>query len=307
MKIGIFGDVHIRVKGPRSRTDDWFSTQLVKFICALDFFKSHGVEIIIQPGDFFDSPRPVYKAISTYMGELIRRDFMMLTVLGQHDVYYHDVSDPTRTATNVMHEANCAYILQPDKPVRSGNAQFYGASWGQEPCSVKRSGDNVYVLVAHAHVAAKAMWEGHAPTLPADYANQHTGYDLIVLGDCHYFFRTQVGDTLVVNMGSLMRMRNTPLDRKHEPTVGVYDTDTGGLFTHKLPIKPAEEVFVDREVEDVKPSVELDGFLTKLKDSGQIGTSFIDNLNTLMDSEQSSRELRSVVGQILQTVGVKDE
>jgi hypothetical protein len=307
MRIGIFGDIHARFKAPRSRVDNWFDVQYGKFMQALTIFKEEGCELILQPGDFFDSPKPVYQVVSTYLRALEQSGLLCLTVLGQHDVYYHDVADPRRTPTDVLAAATVAYILLPGKPVRSGNVQVYGASWGQEAESVKRKGDNVYILVAHAHVGNRPLFAGHDLPSPVDYATKHSGYDLIVLGDYHYTFTATVGSTKVINCGCLMRMRNTPDERKHQPSVAVYDTETRQLELHPLSIQDADKVFVDRVVEDHKPSEELEAFLTHLKKSGEIGTSFLDNLNSLMDKENASDELRSVVSRILETVGIKDE
>lgn len=306
MKLGLLGDVHAKVRAPEGRCDDWFNVQLGKFRSALDWFTDKGCEYILQPGDFFDSPKPVNMVLSAYINELRKYEMEMLAVLGQHDTYYHDVVNAERTALHVLQSAGVAVLLG-DKPFKHEGVHIYGASWGQEPPAMRRSSGNVKcILVAHAMVGDKPLWPGHDMARPKQYANRHPGYNLIFLGDYHYRFMADCGETRVVNMGSLMRMRNTPRDRQHAPAVGVYDTETGHVDVFALDVEPAATVFVEPKEGKSEPSVALNEFLDRLKRSGQLGTSFLDNLEAVMDAQDADGNVKVVVDEILETVGVKE-
>ncbi len=304
MKIGLLGDIHARVRAPAGRQDDWFVIQLGKFVAALTWFKEQECDFILQPGDFFDSPRPANFVLSTYINTLDLFKISLLSVLGQHDTYYHDVVNTERTALNVLESAYAATLLRVD-PITYGTVRIYGASWGQDPPILRRKPEGtINILVAHAPVGDKPLWPGHKLPSPSQYAKDHPGYDLILLGDYHYSYQTTYKDTTIVNMGCMMRMRNTPKDRDHKPRVGIYDTEKGEIETMYLPIEPSVLVFATAPTKS-EPSEPLQEFLDRLRDTGKLGTSFNDNLRTMMREKKAGKKVRGVVDEILESVGAK--
>lgn len=307
MRFGLFGDIHARIRAPQGRKDDWFAVQDRKLRQALEWMKSKRCDYVLQPGDLFDTPKPS-NFLLQYMIRLIEQyDMTWFGVLGQHDTYYHDVSRPDRTATGVL-QASGKLMLLGDKPIPLGDVWLYGAPWGQEPPSLRRKapGESTRILVSHAQVGDRALWPGHKLPSPTHYAQQHPGYDFILLGDYHYWFQTQVSQTTVVNVGALMRMRNTPLDRRHEPVVGLLDTGSMEVEFHQLDIVPPEQVFRPTTVVEAShPPEALQEFLDRLKDSGQLGVSFVDNLEIVVLEQKARRGVRLALAEILETVGVK--
>ena len=304
MKIGLLGDIHARVRAPAGRQDDWFVAQLGKFVAAMTWFKEQECELILQPGDFFDAPRPVNFVMSTYINTLTLYNIRLFAVLGQHDTYYHDVVNSERTALNVLQAADVAHLISAD-PALHGNIRIYGASWGQEPPVLRRKPEGtINILVAHASVGDKPLWPGHKLPSPGQYAKDHPGYDLILLGDYHYSYQTTYKDTTIVNMGCMMRMRNTPKDRDHKPRVGIYDTEKGEIETMYLPIEPSVLVFATAPTKS-EPSEPLQEFLDRLRDTGVLGTSFTDNLQTIMKEKKANKDVRGIADDIMKTVGAK--
>jgi len=313
MKLGLLGDIHARSRAPAGRKDNWLDTHLGKFNEALDYFADNGCKFILQPGDFFDSPKPVNQVLSAYINALRQHEMVMLAVLGQHDTYFHDIVNAERTALHVLQSAGVAKILGGPKPFAYEGMQVYGASWGQEPPVMRKQTEGVTkILLAHAHVGNHPLYPGHKLSSPQQYAVKHPDYQLILLGDYHYRYveECKVGQatTLVVDMGCLMRMRNTPMDRSHEPAVAVYDTKTRKMAPiHKLTIQPADIVFKQEAKGVVEEAPLLEEFLTRLKSTGRLSTTFADNLDAVMDLHKTSILVRSEVSSILEAVGVKDE
>ena len=305
MKLGLLGDIHARSRAPAGRKDDWFNVQMGKFNEALDYFKDNGCMFVLQPGDFFDSPKPVNQVLSAYIMALREHGMVMLSVLGQHDTYFHDVVNRHRTAMHVLQSAGVAMILGGSKPFAYENVQIYGASWGEKPPTMRGKAEGVTrILVAHAHVGSHPLWPGHKLTMPHSYAQDHPGFQLILLGDYHYRFV----ESNVVNIGCLMRMRNTPLDRVHKPGVGIYDTVTQQLGpVHTLSIQPADDVFAEATETEAEVAPLLEEFLARLKRTGKLGTTFMDNLAAIMDARKVDKPTRDAVSIILEAVGVKDE
>ena len=313
MKLGLLGDIHARSRAPAGRKDDWLNTQLGKFNEALSYFKDNGCQFALQPGDFFDSAKPVNQVLSAYISALREHGIIMLVVLGQHDAYYHDVVNAQRTPLYVLQSAGVAKILGGPKPFAYEDMQVYGASWGQEPPVMRKQTEGVTkILVVHAHVGSRPLWPGHKLTSPQQYASKHPDYQLILLGDYHYRYveECKVGQstTLVANMGCLMRMRNTPVDREHEPAVAVYDTKAQVIEPiHKLTIQPSDIVFAQELRGEVEEAPLLEEFLSRLKGTGRLSTTFADNLEAVMDLHKTSVAVRGEVSSGLEAVGVKDE
>jgi DNA repair exonuclease SbcCD nuclease subunit len=84
MEFLITGDWHIRATKPKSRIDD-YKTSLFK---KLKWILAHGY-VILQPGDFFDSPVISYGLTLETMRLFENREFLTYTVFGQHDLRYH--------------------------------------------------------------------------------------------------------------------------------------------------------------------------------------------------------------------------
>jgi len=311
MKLGLLGDIHARSRAPAGRKDDWFNVQLSKFNEALDYFKDNGCMFVLQPGDFFDSPKPVNQVLSAYIMALREHGMILLAVLGQHDTYYHDVVNKERTALHVLQSAGVAKILE-SKPFAYENVQIYGSSWEQKPPAMRRRSEGVTkILVAHSHIGNHPLWPGHILPSPHKYASNNPGFDLILLGDYHYRFVERFGKrdyTNVVNMGCLMRMRNTPMDREHKPAVGIYDTaDRQVEPIHMLSIEDADVVFKKATETEAEVAPMLEEFLARLSSTGKLGTSFWDNLQAIIKAREADMATRNEVSGILEAVGVKDE
>jgi len=331
MKIGILGDVHARMRPPGGRVEkDWFSLFKAKFSEAMGIFEENDCGVIIQPGDLFDSPSPSNE-VTHFIIKLIKRANLFggqefFTVLGQHDVHFHNVDFPNKTTTGILEAAGCVTILN-NKPVSAlapefSNIHFYGASWGIDPPKLK-PGDTggVNVLVAHAHVGNVPLFPGHVLATPSQYARKNKDFDLICLGDYHYPYNStvkwrgvsRVPQTFVINAGCMFRMRNTEREQKHIPSVIIFDTDTGIAHKHILESAPKGDVFVSTENNNnVSDHPALDEFIAGLSKhnddlfgDGKNPLSFHVRLETILDKENASKEVREEVSKILKEVGAK--
>ncbi len=309
MKFGLLGDIHARVKAPEGREDEWFATLLGKLTEAFDWFEAEGVRGVLQPGDFFDTPRPSNYLLSQLIELLASYGGIPIWgVLGQHDTYYHQVDQPSRTPLGVLAASRIIEIVGA-APVVENEVRIFGASWGQEPTRLRRRAkDEAFrILIAHAPVGSKPLFPGHKCTNPSEYAKQHPGFDFILLGDYHYWFDVEAPSCRVVNVGSLMRMRNSKMDRKHEPTVGILDTESMEIEYKQLKVAPASEVFHSmKSSKTAKMPEVLEEFLAKLKDTGSLGVSFLDNLELVVKEQGASNEVRLVLSSILESVGVRE-
>src|SRR3990167_213788 len=91
MRILCSCDWHIRNTTPESRKDLFFQTQLGKIEQIFTIFKERNCQYIFQAGDLFDTPRPSFDLLETYISlfnkyNINNKNF--LAVAGQHDLRF---------------------------------------------------------------------------------------------------------------------------------------------------------------------------------------------------------------------------
>jgi len=301
MKLLLMSDLHIRQTNPRCRKDNFWQTQLSKFSQAVDIAVKEGCSFILQAGDFFDNPRQPLSVLFHYIPLL--KKVPVLTVYGQHDLYMRSYEAVDKTAMALLDQAGIIRCLGED-PFLVDDVAFYGGSYGR-PVPSPYTTEERNILVLHAPVGTKQLFPDHKLVSPEEAAYDYLGYDLILCGDYHYPFQVFTGDpgTWVVNMGALVRLTISAIDRALMPSVGVYDTRIDyehGITVHKLDVVPSEVVFDLSTLEDEdKTTVEMFGLFDALKRDGRVGVDFVQNLRLAMDKStlcpDARKELESVI------------
>ncbi len=315
MKFLITGDLHLRTRRPQSRMDEYFvETCQNKLRQILEIYMKQECDVLIQPGDFFDSPNPSGELVVWAINQLIymirrckhkNRSFCLVTVHGQHDLSYHSEKSIRRSILSILEAANTINCLREEKH-DYGLALFIGASFGQTPPLApefpkSRFENNLghtlsKVLVAHTMVGDKPLWPGHDLTEPEQYVKKHPGYDLYVLGDYHYPFSKKVDNAWVINAGCMLRLTSSERDRQHRPKVVVFDTEVGEPVDIYLDVEPASEVFDMTKIEEkAKDGLSFEGFIDRLKDTGSIGVNFRENLVAYFEQNKTDKNVKKLV------------
>lgn len=87
IKFIVIGDPHIRKNPPSTRIDDFSNVILRKLMGISNLIKHHQAEMVIIPGDIFDSPR-VDLALAGTVNNIIKSwDVDVYVVAGNHDLY----------------------------------------------------------------------------------------------------------------------------------------------------------------------------------------------------------------------------
>lgn len=296
MRILLLGDCHFRTRRPRARTEeDWLGACMGKLGQVLDIAKERA-NLILQVGDFFDSPNVSDEAVIAVMGLLENESTnpRLYAIHGQHDLAYHTEAHQTKSKLAVLQAAGMIDLAQLGQENICEDFSFYGASFGQEPCALKDP-DRFNVLVAHAMVGDRPLWPGHDLTGPEAYVNAHPGYDLYVLGDYHYPFSARVGCADVINPGCLLRMRNTERERGHKPKVVLYDTETREAEDIFLDVAPPEQAFREPDPRPERRAFDVSGLAEKLRGAGLSGMSFRENLAKHMERTKPPEAVRDAV------------
>ncbi len=297
MKILLWGDGHLRVRTPQGRTDENFmETCLSKLDQVTELYNAHGCDAMIQTGDFFDSPNPSGELVAAVIWRLRWSNVCPLVIHGQHDLSYHTEASMKRSTLAIMEAAGVVKQMRESNRVgtKSNPVQFTGVSFGQEIPEAHQDG-KFEVLVAHVMVGDKPLWPGHDLTGPKQFVGKHPGYDLYVLGDYHYPFLVSVGKALVINPGAMLRLTRSERDMRHRPKVVLFDTETRVPFGIYLDVKPAEEVFVEKDEPMKQDEHRFDELVSKLKETGEIGVSFADNLAAHFEADDTPKEIREKI------------
>jgi len=295
MKIVCSGDWHIRSTATKYRNPDYYDLMFGKIEWILQLAAKVGSLVILQPGDFFDTPdisnKTMIKVIQT-IGET-----RVFTIYGQHDTKYRNIDN---TALTILAEADVVELLN-DEPVEyeeNKQVDIYGASWETDIPKVDNK-NHYNILVLHRMITKGG------PLFPdqTDYddatkfAKSYNQFDLIVSGDNHQSFSyiaEHDHEATLINCGSLMRM--TTAQYKHKPCVWIADTIKGTVEQHFIPIKPAAEVFKPEAAEIKERDEKMEAFiktLTVSKDDSKL--SFEDNLKKIMASQKLGSNVTDLI------------
>lgn len=292
-------DLHLSHSPPiaRSGESDWYEA-MARPLRELVDLSDKGAVLVLCGGDVFDRWNTPPKLI-TFAMKLLPMRFS--SVLGQHDLPYHDWQQRESSAFWTLVEANTIELAFGWK--NRGRVAWQGFQWGQEikTNNLVGMGHLKTVCVAHQYVwtfdsgapAGMRSKDAHVSTLGGRLA----GYNVVLLGDNHRGFLHRLKNTIVFNAGTFMRRCMD--ERDYLPMVGILRED-GSVEPHYL--DTSHDVFdvsdAVREAEQVM--LNLDLFLRELQELGETGLDFRRAVEVAMDREQVSRAVRRIVLDVME-------
>jgi len=315
VKICCTGDWHLRSTNPRNRVDDFFRTQLSKVIEVFKVAREHDCKAILQPGDLWDSYNPSRLLMAVYMKLLLdNKNIPVLTVLGQHDMAMRSFQAVNRTASFLFDCAGALkivgldekpyFLVEDEKEPKTDVVAVWGMSFGQGDYTPKRIKDVFNIVLAHASVGDKALYEGHELTHPKEFLKNRLEADLAVLGDYHYAFSDEYEGRQILNTGCLVRKTVAQKDLELIPTVIIYDTKTRQMIEHVLEFKDVEEVFSIPELGMPKEHADIRRFIDRLHYEKVFSMSFEENLKKFFDKAKVNS---NVSNYIIEELGMVSE
>jgi predicted phosphodiesterase len=305
MKIGILGDIHYTNRAPRRRIDDYFQTQLRKSNQALTIFEEMECDIVIQPGDFFDSPAVADRVKSTIITLLKGYGRKIYCVWGQHDITGHSKSTLPNSPLAVLEAAEVVEILD-NKSRIVGTVDedsdisvcLYGAGFGED---IPEPYEDCYnILVAHRMVGDRPLWPDQELIGPREFLRKHTGYNICIFGDYHYRFSEKWNGRIIVNVGALVRKTVSKFDLEHRPAVGVFDTSTNEVEIIELDVKPVKEILdLTKEVKG-KGSNALVRLVERLKEGSKKLIGWKSILLRVYEERKSCSAVKEIIDSTLE-------
>ena len=309
MKIGILGDLHLTNMSPKRRIDDYWKTLCRKMSEALYTFDEHDCDVVIQVGDFFDSPT-VARRVSSETIQLLHcfgraDDRQVLCIWGQHDVSGHSKATLPNSPLYALESARVVKILNA-KPVKflgheHSDISIYGASFGESVPEV--SNKNAYnVLVTHRMIGDRRLWPAQVLPGPTQFLLKHPDYDLILAGDYHYRFIENYDGRTIINPGAIVRKTIGRFDLEHRPAVVIFDTDTSDTKIVELNVKSPEKVFDLTSGTKKKDNVILKELVRRLKEGDRKLAGWKSILVQVFKKTKSSKGVRKVIDETLEEV-----
>jgi DNA repair exonuclease SbcCD nuclease subunit len=261
MRIGLMGDLHLRDSIPKGRMDPYPMVLLGKFNFILDFCDKHGIKILIQPGDFFESVLASVHIMRRAAGLLRAHAVKVHVVYGQHDLRYH-ASDTSNVPLQLFEDFNLVKRLHPTEGTvlhktslastskKEKRVVCWGSSWNEEIPDLMDPNDMNIWATHRMVIDNEKLWDGMKDYTLAKHLLKKNPFALIVTGDNHRSFVTKYGLRYLINCGSLGR---TNIDQAaHIPHFMVFDTVTKKLAKIKVPIRPPKEVLKIEEAKERK-------------------------------------------------------
>lgn len=293
MKILVAGDLHLTDKRPDSRTDDYRETVLRKFRFLLDTANKNNCEMIVQPGDFSDSPSLPYDLFVDVLEAIKKSRMRIVTTWGQHDLRYRSKSNTFLGA--LQSACQELILLEGDQTYSNDLVQIYASAWGEKIPNIKEEQENkIKILVTHRMLIQEKLWEGQEQYQAADSFLDSNDFDLIISGDNHKTFTCKVNGKILLNGGSMLRSNISQVD--HQPVLFIFGTEAAKIKKINIPIAPAEEVFrMERSLQEKERNEKLDSFVKGLSNHKSMELSFMDNLHLYLKKNNVSEEIKTII------------
>lgn len=275
-------DLHLRATAPKCRIDDFWGAQEKKILILKRVQKKYKIPIICA-GDVFD------KSISSPFLErwAIENLPKIYAIPGQHDLLNHNLKLYSKTSFSVL-EASRNIELLSDISFDFENCRVYGVPYGED-IKIEVKGKGRKVLVLHRMVyKRKPIHKSVGGKSSTSLLKKYSEFDLIVTGDNHKFFVDEFEGRLLVNCGSMMRIRSYQVD--YSPQYHLWSSEENKIKSFPFPIE--EKVMdIDYVEKEKKNNEKLEKMISKLKESREAGLSFTDNVSSLVESSDIRKEV----------------
>lgn len=275
-------DIHLSDKPPVARAGepDWHQKQREALAFIVDAAECNAVPLLIA-GDLFHNARAT-PAMEILAMQVLSDVEDLLLIPGQHDLPNHKIENKGKGSYGVIE----AHLEASENVFPFCHDEYpYGAEFHRA-----HSGTDI-AMIHHL------VWEKDAPYPGApesgnvkEIVKKLPGYQFIVAGDNHKGFACTIGDTTVVNCGSMMRRTADQEDYKPRCYL-LYDDGTAEPVY--LPIE--DDVFTrDHRDAMVERDARVTAFVRKLKDI-TVELSFESNMDQFCKVNNISADIVEII------------
>jgi DNA repair exonuclease SbcCD nuclease subunit len=262
-------DIHLSDKKPICRKeDDWLEYQREKLAWLADLKYKLDCELIIA-GDLFDK----YSTSHELMNMAVDSLPPCRILCGNHELKFHSMELFDKSCLGSLTRYDKFTLMEDSFSI--GDFEFVPFHFGDEFKSYE--GDKRGVAMIHHLIWSNEPFVG----APKDgniknLVKKLKGFEIIDAGDNHGGFVESVGDTTVVNNGSLFRLTSNQIN--YQPSVWVL-YDDGSVESIDVPVENDKISREHLEVKEIKDE-RIKDFVEGLKSGVDIAhdLNFIENL-----------------------------
>jgi len=276
------GDLHLRLTTPIARTDDFVSAMWLKLNAINTLALEHDCPVLVA-GDFFDNWKPSPELLSGTIERLIANWFV---IYGDHDLPQHSYKLRHKSGLTTLAKAGAVTIVKGGHGSDKGNSKL------------KNPKESIVIKDRKLFLWHILTWQNELPypgckASPAKkLLKKYPQFDCIICGDNHKPFVEKHKGRILVNVGSMMRIRADQIDYK--PCVWLYYAKTNTVEPVYLPI---EANVISREHIEIKEEriKRIDAFVSKVKTNFKVTMSFKKNVIRFFDKNKTNKKIKKII------------
>jgi exonuclease SbcC len=292
MKILMFGDFHNRVGSPICRTDDFQETLENKTAEILKIAKKNHVTLMIQPGDFLDSPVMNSEALGALLERWgntsvtqtalnqsrldsedkdAQKTFVsaipLVGVVGNHELFGYSAKNYQKTALALLEKIGFMNLVTKEKPLILKDPEGFtiaitGSNYTadidldktHEAYIVRKKLGDIHIHIVHGLGTDVDYGTLFAHTQLESFAHE-TQADLTIIGHDHIGFGVKkIDGKLFINPGAVTRLTASDKEINRTVKVDLLTIEKDGITVKEIPLKSAlpAEQVISREHLDEK-------------------------------------------------------
>jgi predicted phosphodiesterase len=293
-------DIHISNRQPICRKDSYKDAIIRKLELVKKRANKLGVPVI-DSGDVFDRAKPTPEVISIALSHLPNN---FITIPGNHDISYHNYDIYKETALYAVSQANTGVkVLTPYETLQTEDFSVTAFPYGFTDLS-QVNWEEVSkgkLKIALMHIMT---YDGDKPypqctDLSAkELCKLLDKFDLVITGHNHQCFTKRIGNTTLLNPGSLMRATSEQIN--YIPRIW-YIMEDGTLEYEEIKVDieclSNEHIVQQKEVDE-----RMSSFVSNLVGTKEVSLSFTDNLNKYISINQIEQNIKDTINQIIEEV-----
>lgn len=229
-------DLHFKDKKPRCFEGDWYEFQKEIMIWLNEQCSKYNVDLYCV-GDIFDKLKMSNHIVNLAIDNMPT----CKTTVGNHDIsYVHNLELIHKSAYGSFIRSSTAEQIENGHTVGDFNVVPFNFSEKFKECSGNKSIALIHELIWIDEPFIGAPKRGNVFNI----VDKLKGYEIIIAGDNHSWFETEVDGIKILNCGSIMRL--TASQKDYQPMVHLMYED--GSFEHiPVPTRELNTAIMDME------------------------------------------------------------
>ena len=280
-------DLHLMERTPLCRLDeDFLKTQEDKVNWIIDLQDKYKCPVFIA-GDIFDVPRLSKESDIKWIQIFRQSEHGIIAIPGQHDLPNHNIKNLSDSSLGVVAEGVDNFGLR---------AVPFGTLGGVRAIENREIG-MIHKLI-HDNKSSRVKAEGKTISYSAKkILRENLEYDVIVSGDNHMTFVVEYENRLLVNPGSMMRIKADQID--HRPCVFLYDADQNKVFPEYFSID--KNVVTREHIEkEQKHDERMDAYIEKLSDDDEEGLNFSEKMKSFLKINKVKKSVKDKIWEFME-------